>query len=263
MEMLGGGSEAPSFHEIVIGKGKELESSFFTKSTTYNAFKKPTVNHPGEGRVGKTSEKQFNSQPESSNGKAQTLPQVVNPCKPKSKKIPTLEIMGPDIVAYRNYMQEHAMIYKLMGLWPTEKTLNKWIQMKWRSKGDIMLQLVSKWFFTVIFDLMEDRDHSFEGGPYFFNLVSLYMHYSKENFTPKKEDLTSVLVWVILYSFPTDYWSPSVLKGIGDEIVKYIKMSEGTRTRHYVSYARICVYLDVSSALSEVVNLMFRDEVWL
>lgn len=40
-------------------------------------------------------------------------------------------------------------------------------------------------------------------------------------------------------------------------------MSEGTRTRHYVSYARICVYIDVFGALPEAITLIFRDEVWL
>ena len=38
MAEAGGGSEAPSFRNIVTGKNKELEISFFTKITNYNAF---------------------------------------------------------------------------------------------------------------------------------------------------------------------------------------------------------------------------------
>ena len=38
-------------------------------------------------------------------------------------------------------------------------------------------------------------------------------------------------------------------------------MSEGTRNRHYISYARICVYIDVSLALPEAVRLIYRDEI--
>jgi len=40
-------------------------------------------------------------------------------------------------------------------------------------------------------------------------------------------------------------------------------MFEGTRMGHYVSYTRICVYIDVSRALQEAIKLIFRDEVWL
>jgi len=40
-------------------------------------------------------------------------------------------------------------------------------------------------------------------------------------------------------------------------------MSEGIKMGHYVSYAQICVYIDVSSALLEAIKLIFRDEVIL
>lgn len=81
-----------------------------------------------------------------------------------------------------------------MGISPTEKALNWWIQSKWKPKGEIRLQLGSKGFFTVIFDLLEYRDRIFEGDPYFFNAVGLCMRFWKENFTPEKEDFTRVLV---------------------------------------------------------------------
>lgn len=44
---------------------------------------------------------------------------------------------------------------------------------------------------------------------------------------------------------------------------EYIKISEGTRMGHYVSYARICVHIDVYGALPKAVKLIYRDEVWL
>lgn len=117
-----------------------------------------------------------------------------------------------------------------MGIWPTEGALNLWIQNKWTPKGEIKLQLGSKGFFIVIFDLLEDRYRIFEGGPYFYNSVGLYMRFWKDNFTLEKENFMRVPVWVRLYSLPIDYWPPSVLKGIGDELGEYIKMFEGTRT---------------------------------
>lgn len=141
-----------------------------------------------------------------------------------------------------------------MGLWPTERALNLWIQRKWTPKAEIRLQLISKWFFIVIFDLREDRDKNFAQRPYFYNSTRLYMRFWREIFTPKKEDFTRVLVWVHLYSLATNFWAPSVLKGIGDHLNEYIKMSKGAKTRNYVSYTQICVYINVFSARRNQIN---------
>ena len=52
----------------------------------------------------------------------------------------------------------------------------------------------SKGFFIVIFGLLEDIDGIFEGGPYFYNSIGLYMRFWRENFTPEKEDFTRIPV---------------------------------------------------------------------
>lgn len=85
------------------------------------------------------------------------------------------------------------------------------------------------------------------------------MWYQKEMFTPEKEDFTRVLIFVRLYSLPTDYWPASMLKGIGDELGEYIKMSEGTKNGKNVSYARIYIYMDFSWAFPEAKKLVFID----
>ena len=74
-------------------------------------------------------------------------------------------------------MQEHTVICKFMGSWPTKKALNGWIQNKWRPKGEVRLQLGSKGFFMVIFNLLEDKERIFEGVSYFLNAARLYMRY--------------------------------------------------------------------------------------
>ena len=47
-----------------------------------------------------------------------------NNCNPKEKKILVLEIQDPDVATYGDYMQEHVVIYKFMGIWPVVKSLN-------------------------------------------------------------------------------------------------------------------------------------------
>jgi hypothetical protein len=61
-------------------------------------------------------------------------------------------------------MKTHALIYKFMGLWPTERMLRNWIKYQWKPSGEVELHLGSKGFFTIVFMNLEDRDKVFEGG---------------------------------------------------------------------------------------------------
>lgn len=115
-------------------------------------------------------------------------------CKPKKKDTLRVVLLDPIIQAYREHMLEHAIICKFMGLWPTERALCHWIKLHWRPKVDVKLHLGAKGFFTVVFTNLEDKDKVFDGGPYFFSSVGLYMRPWKANFAPEKETFTSVPV---------------------------------------------------------------------
>jgi hypothetical protein len=68
--------------------------------------------------------------------------------------------MSPILGQNIQYMQDHALICKFMGLWPSEKVLLWWIKTRWKPKGDVSLKLGSKGFFTTIFNQVEDEKES-------------------------------------------------------------------------------------------------------
>ena len=153
-------------------------------------------------------------------------------------------------------------IGKFLGLWPSEKVLIAWINAVWKPKGHFDLQLGAKGFFTIVFFNLEDRTRIFEGGPYFFNSAGLYLRIWKERFNPDLEDLSIVPVWIRLYSLPTEFWEPEILEAIGNSLGTFVKAADQTIKARYTSFARICVYLNVSNDLPEAVNLTWLDEVW-
>eukprot|EP00253_Pinus_taeda_P012372 PITA_12372 len=181
-------------------------------------------------------------------------------CKPIKTDNLRVFITDVEIQAYREHMTEHAVICKLMGMWPTERALCQRIRHQWKPKGDVRLHLGAKGFFTVVFTNLEDKDGIFDGGPYFMASAGLYMRPWKENFTPKKESFTQVPVWIRLFSLPIDYWGSNSLKKIGDRLGTFIKASEATLQKKYTSCVRICVEMDVSGALHEGLWLEYRDE---
>jgi len=208
----------------------------------------------GEGGVGSNKP---TVEPQSKQGQ-----RIPGQCIPKSAEIPSLVLKSANLRGKIQYMKDHALIGKFIGIWPNEKALQWWIQTYWKPKGHIDLQLGAKGFFTVIFFNVEDRNRVFEGGPYFFNSAGLFLRYWKEKFNPDREDMTVAPVWVRLYSLPTEYWLPEILEDIGNTLGSFVKISEQTKLSRYTSYARICVYMNISNDLPEAINLSWEDEAW-
>lgn len=83
-----------------------------------------------------------------------------------------------------------------------------------------------------------------------------------ENFSPELEDFTRAHVWIRLYSLQNKYWVSEVFEGVGNTLGRYITTSEITKIGRYTSYARICVYMNVSKALPEATNIWHKDFDW-
>ena len=79
---------------------------------------------------------------------------------------------------------------------------------------------------------------------------------------PGQENLTIAPVWIRMYSLPMEYWKEEILMDIGNTLGNFIKVSEQTRQRKYISYARICIYLDISRDLPDGIELTWEDEEW-
>ena len=92
----------------------------------------------------------------------------------------------------------------------------------------------------------------YKGGPTYFS-----MHVSrpwKECFNPKIEDMTVAPVWIRLFSLPREHWDMDTLKDIGNTLGEFIKVAEQTKAQRYTSFARICVYLDLSKELPKAIS---------
>jgi hypothetical protein len=90
-------------------------------------------------------------------------------CIPQTTKEPRYVINSTRVGEHTEFIKYHALIRKLLGLWPSKRDLSRWIKNWWNPKGEYDLQLNSKGFFTIIFYNLEDKDRVFENGPYSFN----------------------------------------------------------------------------------------------
>jgi hypothetical protein len=231
-------------------------------------FKRPTFEPPPDLRSkllteGTFKDREMDIDPENAAIPATvSTPWIPGKCIPQAPQAPKYIINSPRIEEQKQYMRDHALVGKFLGLWPSERDLIKWIQYWWKPKGHYELQLGSKGFFTIILHNLEDRNHIFDGGPYFYNSAGLFLRFWTEKFSPEKEDFSHAPVWIRLYSLPQEFWLEEVLAGIGNTIGIYVKSSEATKQRRYTSYARICVYLNIAKPLSGSIILEYHDEDW-
>ena len=65
-----------------------------------------------------------------------------------------------------------------------------------------------------------------------------------------------------MYSLPSEYWKEEIIIDIGNTLGTFIKVSEQTRQRKYISFARICIYLDISRDIPDGIELTWEDEEW-
>jgi hypothetical protein len=205
--------------------------------------------------------KEMELEPSSSNPQASKnwLP---GKCIPQLEKPPLYRIKSTRVGEHTQFMMDHALIGKFLGLWPTEKDLARWIKEWWNPKGDYEIQLSSKGFFTIILYNLEDKDRIFDNGPYFYNSAGLFLRFWTDRFSPEQEDFSRAPVWIRLYSLPQEFWLEEILMGLGNTVGQYVKTSEATKIRKYTSYARICVYMDISKPLPGSITLEYQDEDW-
>jgi hypothetical protein len=141
-----------------------------------------------------------------------------------------------------------------MGLWPSTRTTDNWIQRNWRPliKNSVTCYAVGKGFYIFEFISQEDRDLIFRNGPYFMGAQGLYLNRWTPNFDLALEIPKDVPVWVSLPNLPIHCWNSASLQAIGNGLGHYIDKAD---PKDQYSCARICVEVDLEVGLPEAVKL--------
>ena len=103
--------------------------------------------------------------------------------------IPRYVVNPVKTTQYIQFMTDHALIGKFMGIWPSKKDLLWWINKNWKLTGHMELRLNYKGFFTIVCNNVEDQGIIFEGGA--ISLIRLAFTFDtgrkkKKNFVKNK-----------------------------------------------------------------------------
>lgn len=76
--------------------------------------------------------------------------------------------------------------------------LESWARQTWNLEGEMEVMLAANNYFTVALNCLADQNKAFEGGPYFYNQVGLFIKPWRVGFNLAEELPSRVPVWVRL-----------------------------------------------------------------
>ena len=172
--------------------------------------------------------------------------------------VPEIDLPTDQPIKIALALAERGLVGQFMGLWPSSKTTDDWIQRNWRPqlKNSVTCYPVGRGFFIFEFISKEDRDLVFRNGPYFMGSQGLYLNKWTPDFNAEVDVPKEVPVWVRLPNLPVHCWTSQTLEKVGNALGKYIDKAEN---KGQYSCARICVEVDLEAGLPEAVKLKVGD----
>jgi hypothetical protein len=146
----------------------------------------------------------------------------------KLDSIPEIELPPDHPMRVAISLSDRGLVGQFMGLWPSARTTDNWIQRNWRPliKNSVTCYAVGRGFFIFEFISQEDRDLIFRNGSYFMGTQGLYLNRWTPSFDPAIEVPKDVPVWVRLPNLPIHCWNPSSLQAIGNGLGQYIDRAD-------------------------------------
>jgi hypothetical protein len=116
------------------------------------------------------------------------------------------------------------MISQFMGLWPSPREMEQWMDQKWKKniQGQMSYVLCGKGLFVFLFENKVDIDLIFKSGPYFMSLRGMYLNKWIPEFSPKNGIPSTIPVWVCFPFLPLHCWNDEPLKNIGNTLGRFI-----------------------------------------
>jgi hypothetical protein len=187
-----------------------------------------------------------------------TKPSLSSKFVKKMEEIPSLELSPEEPCNLALLLAETALIGKFTGLWPSPKTVEAWMDDRWKLliKGNVSLFAVGRGFFVFGFASKEDCDLVFRSGPYFMGSRGLFLAPWTLDFNPEAE-ITAAPVWVRLPHLPLHLWGTRSLEDIGNKLGRFLDSAEPKGDQF--TCARICVEVNLEKGLPEAIKLSLGE----
>ena len=176
---------------------------------------------------------------------------------------PTIQVVQASLDEALKFSKS-ALICWFNGFWMQLKFLHNWISEVWKPVifDGINIYPYARGFLIVDFENPESRQCILDSSTWFWEKLGPFMKPWNPSFNPSTTVITSALFWVRLTSLPLHIWNLSLLKSIGNAIVKFYYRCLETEEYARTTYACICVEMDFSVGFPAETNLKCKVYVW-
>jgi len=142
----------------------------------------------------------------------------------KLDAVPEIDLPSEEPIKIALALAERGLVSQLMGLWPSTRTTDDWIQRNWRPqpKNSVTCYPVGRGFFIFEFIAKEYQDLIFKNGPYFMGTQGLYLNRWTPDFNAEVDVSKEVPMWVRLPNLPIHCWNVQTLEKVGNALGRYI-----------------------------------------
>ncbi|GMY19177.1 hypothetical protein FCV25MIE_14416 [Fagus crenata] len=148
-----------------------------------------------------------------------------------------------------------ALIIKAIGKSVGFKYMDFKIRSLWKPQGDMQIIDLGLDFFLVRFKLSDDYWNVVNGGPWFIKQQFLSVRCWSPGFRPPEAKITTTAVWVRLPELPIELYDSGLLRRIGNQLGKLLKIDARTADSERGRYARICIQIDIDQPLTPIVRV--------
>ncbi|XP_020672131.1 uncharacterized protein LOC110092094 [Dendrobium catenatum] len=130
------------------------------------------------------------------------------------------------------------------------------IKKTWSLSGSVQLLSLNDGFFLFRFSCREDFDIVWSRGVWFLLRKPFIFQKWHPKFIPKREEFSSVPIWVKIHDLPLAYWnSEGRISRIASKIGIPVVADKLTEQKARLTYARICVLVDNLTTFPEVIHV--------
>lgn len=134
------------------------------------------------------------------------------------------------------------------------------IRKTWKLKGMMQLLSLSDGFFMLKFTSPEDYDMALNGGVWFFLGKPFVLQKWVPNFKPKREEFSSIPIWLKILDLPLPCWTPDGISRIASKIGVPLAVDNLTAKKTRLTYARVCVQVTKDCLYPDSIQISILGE---
>lgn len=155
----------------------------------------------------------------------------------------------------------HCLVGYSIGRRPFYEALLSAIHKTWTLKGELKMLSLSDGFFLFRFSCEEDLDHVWSRGVWFLLGKPFILQKWHPKFKPKRENLSSVPIWIKIHDLPLACWNSEGISRIASKVGIPLAADSLTTLKSRLTYARVCVLVDSNTIYPEEIKVSLDGDV--